>query len=206
MKAWMALLCLLPLVSSAATPTRIQTCTTTPNATGANQLVGCPSKNVIWGPTQVTDLVRVITPLGQGWIPFNTLTPQTQVVPEVGGWAVFSSLTVTVPTVAPPPQATPVHVYVLVWDAVTSNMDGSPLTDLTGYVAQTGPSVAGPWGQAQTVNLLTASFALPSNVAQCFQVMAVSQSGGASDPATICAAAIPVIPPKPRAPSNVKAN
>lgn len=206
MKAWMALLCLFPLVSSAATATHIQTCTTTPTATGDNQLLGCPSKNVIWGPTQATDLVRAITPSGQRWIPFNTLTPQTQVVPQTGGWVAFGSLTVTVPVVTPPPAVTPLHVYVLVWDAVTSNMDGSSLTDLTGYVAQTGPSVAGPWGQAQTVNLLTASYTLPSNVPQCFQVTAVSQSGGASDPATICVPAIPVTPPKPRTPANVKAN
>ena len=57
MKAFWALLCLLPLVSSAAT--KIQTCTTTPNAT-VNQLIGCPTANVIWGPTKATDLVRVI--------------------------------------------------------------------------------------------------------------------------------------------------
>lgn len=206
MKVWMALLCLCPLVSSAGTPTHIQTCTTTANATGANQLIGCPTKNVIWGPSSATDLVRVIKPdQTQGWIPFNTLTPQTQVVPQTGGWAAFGTLTVTVPTV---PVVVPVqtqHVYVLVWDAVTTNVDGSTVTDLTGYVAQTGPSVAGPWAQSQTVTARTASFTLPSNVQQCFQVMAVSQSGGSSDPATLCVPPIPVIV-KPATPARVKAN
>jgi hypothetical protein len=206
MKAWMALLCLLPLVSSAATPTHIQTCTTTPNATGANQLIGCPSKNVVWGPAASTDLVRVIKPDStQGWIPFNTLTPQTQVVPQTGGWAAFGTLTVTVPAVPPIGPVQTTHVYVLVWGAVTTRVDGSPLTDLTGYLTQTGPSVAGPWGEPQTVTTTTASYVLPSNVPQCFQVVAVSQASGSSDPATLCVPAIPVMV-KPAAPVNVKAS
>jgi hypothetical protein len=93
---------------------------------------------------------------------------------------------------------------------VTIRVDGTPLTDLTGYIAQTGPSLAGPWGTAVTVpaGVITASFVLPSNVQQCFQVVAVSQGAGSSDPAILCAAAIPVVtgPVKPAAPANVKAN
>lgn len=205
MKALMALLCLCPLACAAAT--KIQTCTTTPNASGPNALVGCPTKNLVWGPNAATDLVRVIkSGNSQGWIPFNTLTPSTQVVPQTGGWATFGSLTVVVPSppVVPPVQTT--HVYVLVWDAVTKNVDGSTLTDLTGYVAQTGPSVAGPWGGSQSISGTTTSFVLPSNVQQCFQVVAISQAGGSSDPARICAAPIPAVTTKPSPPANVKAN
>lgn len=202
MKAWMALLCLSPLVCSA---TQIQTCTTAATATGANQLIGCPTKNVVWGPTKATDLVRVIkADHAQGWIPYNTLTPATQVVPQTGGWAAFSTLTVTVPAL-PLAPAQRTHVYVLVWTAPTTFSDGAPLTDLTGYTVQTGPSVAGPWGSAQTVVAQTASFVLPSNVTQCFQVIAVSQSLGASDPTIVCAPPIAVIV-KPSAPTNVKIN
>lgn len=205
MKACGALLCLLPLVSSAAT--QIQTCTTTPNATGANQLIGCPTQNVVWGPTKSTDLVRAIKPdNSQGWIPFNTLTPSTAVVPKTGGWVAFGTLTVVVPPSPIVPPVQPTHAYLLSWDAPTTASDGSTLTDLTGYIAQTGPSVAGPWAGTQAVKQSPVTFTLASNVQQCFQVVAVSQSLGASDPATVCVPAIPITPPKPAAPGNVKAN
>lgn len=206
MKACWALLCLWPFAAGAAT-TQIQTCTTTPTATGANQLVGCPTQNVIWGPTKATDWVRVIKPdNSQGWVTFNTLTPTTQVVPKTGGWAAFGTLTVTVPQSTVVPIQPPTHVYVVTWDASTTATDASVLTDLTGYLVQTGPSVAGPWAGDQAVKGSPASFVLPSNVPQCFQVMAVSQSLGSSDPAAICVPAIPVVLPKPKAPANVKGN
>lgn len=203
MKAYAALLCLFPLVSSAAT--QIQTCTTTPTATGANQLAGCPASDLAWGPLAASDWIRVIKSGNQqGWLPFNLLTPTTQVVPRTGGWVAFGTLIVTLPapTVLVPVQ--PTHLYVLTWSVVGKRMDGTVLTDLTGYIAQTGPSVAGPWGLAQTVLAPPATFVLPSSVQQCFQVVAVSQGAGASDPAVLCQPPIPTGPIKPNSPANVQ--
>lgn len=213
MKAWTALLCLCPLAYGAA-PTHIQTCTTAATAataTGANQLVGCPTKSVVWGPLYTTDLVRAILPSGaQGWIPYTTLTPSTQVVPQsTGGWTAFGKLTVIAPAPPPIPPVVPVqtlHAYVVVWDAVTLRVDGTPLTDLTGYLAQTGPSVAGPWGSALTVKGTTASFTLPATVKQCFSVSAISQSAGTGDPAILCVPPVIVGLDKPAAPTNAAAD
>jgi hypothetical protein len=97
-------------------------------------------------------------------------------------------------------------LYVLNWDAVKTRVDGTALTDLTAYVAQTGPSVAGPWGSASTVaaTVTTTSFVLVSTVSQCFQVVAVSAGSGSSEPAVLCVP--PPVTGLPSAPTNVKAN
>lgn len=190
MKALWALLCLFPFVCSAV---QIHTCTTTPNAT-TNALMGCPQANVIWGPRTASDLVRIADATGQHWRVFSTLTPTTRVYTQTGVWAALGTLKITM--LAP---GVPTHVYALSWSAVTQAVDGSALTDLIGYQVQTGRTAQGPWSSPQTLTGLSASYTLPSNVQQCFQVVAVSNSSGPSLPASICSAPIqpPAIPTSP---------
>lgn len=194
MKALMALLCLLPFTCGAV---QIHTCTTTPTAT-TNAILGCPKANVIWGPRAATDLVRMADATGQHWRAFNTLNPTTLVYPQTGVWTALGALKITLPAVAIPTT----HVYVLSWAEVTKAVDGSAVTDLIGYRVQSGPSATGPWSSPQTLAGLTATYTLPSNMQQCFQVVAVSKGAGESLPAGICSAPLPPTA-IPTAPNNL---
>ena len=201
MKAGIALLCLCVL-SAAAAPTKLQICTTAPTAIGPDQIAGCPKKSVAWGPSASTNLIRVMQGTTQKWVTFDALTPDMKVY--TGSWVNYRDVNVVLPKVQLPALPTipaMLHVYVVRWDAVTSRVDGTTLTDLAGYWTRTGPSAIGPWDAWQTVTSTTVSYSLPLDGQHCFQVLAVSQSAGPGDPSTLCG-----IPAKPATPQNANAN
>ena len=97
-------------IARAATPDQIQSCSTlAPSGYTGSTLVGCPVTNVGWGPALTTNLVRTITPTGQGWVAFNKLTPSSSIVRKsTGKWDILSNVTLTpAPTAPAPPVVTP---------------------------------------------------------------------------------------------------
>lgn len=206
MKAFMALLCLCPLVCGAATLTTAQVwvcpgpafpskCAAPVFAppTSTFSAASVSKATPVWAHSvggYADSALLVVCPLGAVLSTDSTLC--TNAAGTDARVLLLKSAVTNIPAVQ-------TRVYVLTWSPVTTRVDGTALTDLTGYIAQTGPSLSGPWGMAQTVTVTTASFGLPSNVQPCFQVVAVSASGS-SDPARICA------PAAPSAPSNVTAN
>jgi len=113
--------------ANAATPDRIQTCSAlAPAGYTGTATVGCPTANLSWGPALTTDLVRTIQNGSQVWVPYSTLTANSQVVLQsTGKWSTLGTITVTPAPAAPAPSPAPAPPPPAPAD-VTVSVDGAP--------------------------------------------------------------------------------
>lgn len=193
MKALLPLLLLAALPAYSAPITQVQTCLdvppiASPSGYGLCKKAGC-------GPTYNTDRVRSTDPRsttgGQVYEAWATLAPTRLVAACIDGkfaaqWVSKSVVVINPPpppvVVTPPPPPPPppfTQVVSLDWTAPTANVDGTALTDLTGYtIYQGGPQAT--LNKVATVNAaLTTYLSGPLPIGSyTFAVAAVSKSSG----------------------------
>lgn len=79
--------------------------------------------------------------------------------------------------------------YSFSWGAPISNSDGSPITDLTGYLVSNATNSIGPFLTWTLVGAGISSYtykALPTSTPQCFAIAGFSASNGAGQPVVFC--------------------
>jgi hypothetical protein len=77
----------------------------------------------------------------------------------------------------------PQRVYTIIWEPVTTDVDGDPIT-VIGYRVETSESTEGPWDEAARVTAPPATVTMSSDVQRCFRLVSLRE-GAESDPSEV---------------------
>lgn len=196
--ALFALVCIALHPLFAQTPEPVQIC---PTATPGSLWNTC-AKWTCAVPTSNDDLVQSQVAGSKLWVKLATVPMSgtlARCAPVNNNWfATRSSLGIGV--IAPPVVLYP---WLIEWNPPTTNVDGSPLTDLKSFRVENSGAIDGPWVAVATapVGMNNATANLPSSVKQCFRVISIAINEGAPSD-VYCAEPVARTPGKA---TNVKA-